>query len=89
VTQPKRPDEIAYFAALRKAAAEFVHADGRTGSGYWGGSSVAFRLAADLGIHENRAFYLLNKWSGKGWIDWGTWVWGGWFTSEAPEALEP
>lgn len=88
MTQPKRPDEILFYAELRKAAATYRHDDGRTGTGYWGGRTAAMEIVNRLGIAENRAFYLLNKWSAKGWIEWGMWVWGGWFEPEAPEALD-
>ena len=87
MSQPRRPDEIAYYAALRHAAVEYGQTDGRAVSGYWGGNSVARRIAVQLGMPENRAFYLLCKWSAKGWIDWGTWAWGGWFTEQAPAVL--
>lgn len=89
MTQPRRPDELAFYAELRSAAAAFHHDDGRTGTGYWGGATVAKKAAAELGIPENRAFYLLEKWYSKGWLECGMWVWGGWFTEHAPETLSP
>lgn len=83
MTQPRRPDEIAFYAALRARAAA------NDGGRYWGGRSAAIEALSQLGMNENRAFYLLQKWTGKGWIDYGMWAWGGWFTDEAPEQLTP
>lgn len=31
-------------------------------------------------ITEKRAHYILQKWTGKGWYDWGTVIDGGWLT---------
>jgi len=88
MTQPKRADEIAYYNALRKAADAYTNEDGRRGAGSWGGRRVAICQAQELGIAEKRAFYLLTKWSGLGWIDYGTWAWGGWFCPDAPDHLD-
>lgn len=87
MTQPRRQDEIELYAALRLAAADYRDADGNRGNGYWGGRPVVTGLLCGLGINEKRGFYLLTKWSGKGWIDYGMWAWGGWFTDEAPQEL--
>lgn len=80
MTQPRKPDEVAFFAALRNRAASDAN-------GYWGGRSGAEAVMQEVGINEKRAFYLLEKWYGKGWIECGTWVWGGWFTETAPQEL--
>lgn len=78
MTQPKRDDEIAFYAALKKAAQA-----GPT----WGTSMECKRIAKELGMSEKRAFYLLMKWADKGWIDYGTWAWTGWFTETSPSEL--
>lgn len=39
----------------------------------------------DLGIHHKRAWYLLEKWSSKGWYDYGVCLDLGWLTSEGKE----
>lgn len=83
MTQPRRPDEIAFYAALRTRAA--ADESGR----YWGGRTASVVVMRQLGMNEKRAFYLLLKWAGNGWIDYGTWAWGGWFTDKAPEQLTP
>ncbi|MCI2243267.1 hypothetical protein L3067_01410 [Xanthomonas sp. PPL568] len=81
MTQPKREDELALYKALREAAAT---SEDRA---YWGGRSNALQIIERLSINEKRAFYLLSKWAGKGWVDYGMWVWGGWFTEDAPASL--
>lgn len=81
MSQPRRQDEIDFYAALRaRAAGNDNH--------YWGGRSASVAEFTRLGIPEGRAYYLLEKWYGKGWIECGTWVWGGWFTEDAPEGLD-
>lgn len=80
----RKLDEIAFYAELRDAAAQFPRSDG-----YWGGRSAVLTIIQRLGIPEKRAYSLLEKWYGKRWIDCGTWVWGGWFTDDAPEVLTP
>lgn len=89
MTQPRRQDELDLYAALRQAAEDYSRSHPDKPFGYWGGGSVAFRIHKELGIPEGRAFYLLIKWTGKGWIEYGMWAWGGWFTADAPEQLEP
>lgn len=69
----RKPDEIVLFAVLRVA-----HPRGSVGRRGF------LELCARLRMHEKRCFYLLMKWSGRGWWDYGTWAWGGWFTDEAP-----
>lgn len=41
-------------------------------------------VIASLDINEKRALYLLDKWSDRGWYEWGVVIDGGWFTPEAP-----
>lgn len=87
MTQIKRQDEAELYCALRQRASE---QQGEVGTvvRYWGGRGAAIEVVRQLGMNEKRAFYLLEKWARKGWIDYGTWVWGGWFTANAPDALE-
>ncbi|MEN5117484.1 DNA cytosine methyltransferase [Luteimonas sp. TWI662] len=86
-TSRERQDEVELYAALRLAAADYRDADGNRGNGYWGGAAVVTGLLHGLGINEKRGYYLLMKWTSKGWIDYGKWAWGGWFTDEAPQEL--
>jgi DNA-binding Lrp family transcriptional regulator len=45
------------------------------------------RAAADLiGIHENRAAAILEKWTRRGWYDYGVSVMAGWLTDEGRAA---
>lgn len=75
MTQPRRPDEVALFNTLR---ARPDRPSTRT---------TIIAICDELGIQHNRAFYLLEKWGGKDWWDYGTWAWGGWFTEQAPQSL--
>ena len=38
-------------------------------------------------LPEKRAHYLLEKWVGKGWYDYGTVIDGGWMTEEGMKAI--
>lgn len=42
----------------------------------------------DFYIHYKRAWYLLEKWSDKGWYEWGTVMDLGWLTREGESAAE-
>lgn len=86
MTQPKRQDEVELYRALRQRAS--WRREGGASVGYWGGRGAALEVLRQLGMNEKRAFYILEKWDRKGWIDYGTWVWGGWFTAAAPDVLE-
>lgn len=85
MTQPRRADEVALFAELRKRSADNPV---RAHNGYIGGGRAMIALWDELAIPHNRGEYLLQKWTSKGWWDYGTWAKGGWFTREAPETLE-
>lgn len=87
MTQAKRQDEVDLYLALRQRAFECQKSEGAS-FGYWGGRGAAIEVVRQLGMNEKRAFYLLEKWSRKGWVDYGMWVWGGWFTPAAPDALD-
>jgi hypothetical protein len=39
-------------------------------------------VGVSLGIHEKRALYLLRKWTGKSWWNWGVSLRGGWLTAK-------
>lgn len=69
----RKPDEIAYYAAIR-AKGRGIFAD-----------TVAERLE----IEWSRAAYLLAKWEGAGWWDWGVSLRSGWLTDAAPQELAP
>lgn len=70
----RKIDELALYAALRPNRLS---------------RAVVADEADRLGIHPNRAFYLLTKWAGYRWIDYGVHVLAGWWTDSAPEWLEP
>lgn len=38
------------------------------------------QLVLDIGMHEKRAAYICQKWSDKGWYDYGVNVLAGWLT---------
>jgi hypothetical protein len=78
----RKPDELAFFAAARAAAA-------RSATGTCPGRVALQRAAEGLGMHPNRANDLLRKWDQKGWWNYGVTLWAGWFEPEAPQVLEP
>ena len=39
-------------------------------------------LVHELGIPEKRTAYIFEKWTGKGWYDWGVSVMARWLTEE-------
>lgn len=75
----RKPDEIELYAALRQ---------GRV-LPYEAGRELPDATAERLGIAEKRAYCLLQKWSDKGWWDYGVSLRCGWFTPEAPAELKP
>ena len=44
-------------------------------------------IIADAGIPPKRGWYVLGKWAGKGWYDWGVSIDLGWLNPEGVEAL--
>lgn len=40
------------------------------------------QLVSDLGMNENRAAYICQKWADKGWYDYGVSVLAGWLTDK-------
>jgi hypothetical protein len=48
---------------------------------------MADEVGAGLGIHTNRVHYVLDKWAGKGWWNYGVSLRTGWFTDAAPQQL--
>ena len=77
MTQPRRSDEVAFYAAMRTLK--------QSGSA---GSTAVFALVESLGMNEKRAAYLLGKWTGKRWWDYGVSLFSGWFTPQAPLELK-
>jgi hypothetical protein len=80
----KKPDEIALYAALRERA--------RIGVSPWAmprcpGMEAVEAEIARLGIHPKRAYGLIEKWTLRGWWEYGVSLRTGWFTREAPECL--
>jgi len=79
VTQPRKADEVALYSRLRALT---------RGEPFKGiGATAMIALWREIGIADNRAEYLLQKWTNKRWWDYGTWAKGGWFTPEAPQEL--
>ena len=76
-------DEIELYAFLRYRAHHWIPGQRRILCG------VHMRdLIRDQKIvHPNRAWYLLEKWGGRGWYDWGVSIAAGWFTENAPRKL--
>lgn len=83
MSQPKGADEIELYARLWRSAtvngAFMLRQPGLT---------VVRQTARDLGIPEKRLYYLLDKWTGNGWWEWGVNQAGGWFETGAPESLD-
>ena len=75
-------DEILLYAALRARSKPRP-----SGVRSYGTRAVVIEECERLGIHPNRAFFLLQKWNGKGYMDYGMWAWSSWFTPEAPISL--
>lgn len=73
-----KPDEILLFRRMRL---ERGHPMGRR--------LFVDEVGAELGIHAKRVEYLLDKWSERGWWDYGISARTGWFTRDAPEDLAP
>ena len=42
-----------------------------------------------LGLNEKQAYSWMDKWSRKGWWDYGVTLRSGWFTAVSPMRLEP
>lgn len=76
MTQPRRPDEIALYARLRAI-------------GDQPGRLAIEQGARDLSIAPRRVEYLLSKWTGNGWWEWGINPYCGWFEDSAPAELKP
>ena len=53
------------------------------------GSKTPRTIANEMGLNENRAYYLCSKWCDLGWLDYGVNALAGWLTLEAPEKLDP
>ena len=75
----RKPDEIALYAELRQLRVP----------SYVLGRELPDETAARLGIHPNRAYRLLEKWTDRGWWEYGTSLRCGWFTPDAPLELTP
>lgn len=67
----RHADEIEYYAAIR-AKGRGVFAD---------------VVAERIGLNENRAYYLLEKWCRLGWWEFGVSLRSGWLTDDAPQEL--
>lgn len=82
MTQPRREDEVALYARLRAMALtndpEYKRQPGIRN---------VEAAGKELSIPDRRLDYLLEKWVGKGWWEYGMCATGGWFEPEAPESL--
>lgn len=88
MTQPRRPDELALFREMR-AAPDILSGSPLPCGCTSPGRQKVEDIARTIGIPEKRVSYILEKWSGKGWWEYGVNVWCGWFTEQAPEELKP
>lgn len=79
----RKPDEVALYNALRLLTGGEAH------YGIARSGRFADEVARDLGIPEKRATFLLDKWSDRGWWDYGVSARTGWFTPEAPQVMTP
>lgn len=70
-----KPDEVALYAAIRAIGRQPAR-------------SAIEAASVKLGVALKRTDYLLGKWDRKGWWDFGTSLWSGWFTDDAPAALD-
>ncbi len=52
------------------------------------GSEDVRRVIDGVGMNCKRALYILDKWTHKGWYDWGTSLDLGWLTSKGKEVAE-
>ena len=69
-----KSDEIKFYAFLRSALARNETPRAAIGS-------------PDCPVSHKRAWYLLNKWAGRGWYEYGVTLDLGWFTPAAPSCL--
>ena len=69
----RKPDEVEFYNELMRRARDPEE------------SAYPRTLAAELGINENRAYYLCHKWVDYGWADYGVNALACFFTPEAPE----
>ena len=67
-----KADEVTFFMLMQQRC--------RTAGLDTGESPRAIIADSSHLINEKRAHYLLQKWTGKGWYDWGTVIDGGWMT---------
>jgi hypothetical protein len=58
-----------------------IHDKARTGE-----NPYVRGIVRELGMNEKRAAYICEKWTKKGWYDWGVSVLAGWLTDAAPNA---
>lgn len=82
MTRPRREDEVGLYRRLKGLAAKHDNKYGRQP-----GIRGVEDAARDLRIPDRRLDYILNKWTGKGWWNWGICAAGGWFEPESPESL--
>lgn len=59
----------------------------RPSSGFPGAETFVDHYADRLGMHWKREYYLLDKWTRKGWWNYGVSARGGWFEDKAPDHL--
>ena len=77
----RKPDEIQFYVALLALHGGPYKSQQR-------GLPFADKVGADLGMHEKRVYGLLNKWTDRGWWEFGVTMRSGWFTPEAPAELK-
>lgn len=75
----RKPDEILLYNILRETRPK----------AYDVREPWPNEVAGMVGMNFNRMFYLLDKWTSKGWWEYGVSLRCGWFTEEAPQELTP
>jgi hypothetical protein len=76
----RKPDEIEFYRRLREIAPLPYVSPGR---------SAVEAMADAMGMSHRRAESLMEKWSAKGYMDYGVSPVQGWFEPDAPVSLGP
>jgi hypothetical protein len=76
-----KPDERKFLRLMQSEGWTIVKTIGGTDNG---GRLMPRRIIEreSAWLNEKRALYILEKWAGKGWYDYGTVIDGGWLTDK-------
>lgn len=78
-----KPDERAFLLLVYERGKVFKGEDWQLRDGLFPRDLIPYS-----GLHYKRAWYLLGKWSAKGWYDYGTTLDSGWLTPEGAKAAQ-